>query len=196
MITFLRGILRHVISGGVVLEVNGIGFFVHTWGIQDWPPLGSEVMLYTHMVIKGEAVELYGFRSVEELNVFRLLLGVTGMGPKGAQILAGSVPPSRLMQAIAEEDTGFLTALPGIGPKKAKRLVLELKDKLLKLDLPSLQEGSCPRAEDEVLGALLNLGYTASEVQEPLRKAREELGPVADSAELLQAVLKILGSGK
>jgi len=196
MITFLRGILRQVIPGGVVLEVNGIGFFVHTWGIQDWPPLGSEIFLYTHMVIKGEALELYGFKTLEELNIFRLLLGVTGMGPKGAQVLASSVSPPRLIQAIAEEDTGFLTALPGIGPKKAKRLVVELKDRLLKSDFPVLQRKDSRGAEDEVLAALLSLGYKAPEVQEPLRKAREQLGPGADSAELLQAVLKILGSSK
>ncbi|SMB98861.1 Holliday junction DNA helicase subunit RuvA [Thermanaeromonas toyohensis ToBE] len=197
MITFLRGKLRQVTPGGVVLEVNGVGFWVHTWGVQDWPPLGHEVILHTHMVIKGETIELYGFKTPEELNIFQLLLGVTGMGPKGAQVLASSVSPSRLIQAIVEEDTGFLTALPGIGPKKAKRLVVELKDRLLKSGFQILEGKEISHtAEDEVLGALVNLGYTASEVQEPLRRAREQLGPGASSAELLQAVLRILGSVK
>lgn len=196
MITFLQGRLRQVTPGGVVLEVNGVGFWVHTFGIQDWPPLGTEILLYTQMVIRGETLELYGFKTSEQLNIFRLLLSVTGMGPKGAQVLATSISPSRLIQAIVEEDTGFLTALPGIGPKKAKRLVVELKDRLLKGDFPVLEEGNAHKPEEEVLAALLNLGYTASEVKEPLRKAREQLGPGASSADLLQAVLKILGSNK
>lgn len=194
MISYLSGKLRQIWPDGVLLLVNGVGFFVRTPPGQQWPAGDSEVELYTHLVVKEEALELYGFRTYEELKMFQVLLGVTGIGPKGAQVLVAAAPPDRLAQAIIDEDTGFLTALPGVGPKKAKRLVLELKDRLLK---SGLGEGAGGAAEgDEVLVALLSLGYSPAEVREPLKLAREELGPGASSGDLLRAVLKYLGSSR
>lgn len=182
---------------GILLVVNGVGFFVRTLPGAHWPPVGSEVTVYTHLAVKEDALELYGFKTYEELKMFQILLGVSGMGPKGAQALLGSAPPDRLAQAIIEEDNGFLTALPGVGPKKAKRLVLELKDRLIKsgLQVNGASLGTGPQ-EDEVLAALVGLGYNLAEVKEPLKEAREELGPGVSSGELLRAVLKRLGSGK
>ncbi|GFN23188.1 MAG: Holliday junction branch migration protein RuvA [Thermoanaerobacteraceae bacterium] len=197
MLAFLRGELRQVGPEGVLLEVNGLGFFVRTLPGADWPPVGSEVTVYTHLAVKEDALELYGFKTSEELKMFQILLGVSGMGPKGAQALLAAASPERLGQAIIEEDEGFLNALPGVGPKKAKRLVVELKDKLVKAGLRFDAGSSVPGpGEDEVLAALVGLGYSAAEVRGPLKKAREEMGPGAGTGELLRAVLKDLGSLK
>ncbi|MGI9952667.1 Holliday junction branch migration protein RuvA [Moorellaceae bacterium AZ2] len=197
MIEFLSGELRQVRPEGILLAVNGLGFFVRTLPGADWPPVGSEVTVYTHLAVKEDTLELYGFKTYEELKMFQILLGVSGMGPKGAQALLAAASPERLGQAIIQEDESFLNALPGVGPKKAKRLVVELKDRLVKagLQLNSVASASGPE-EDEVLAALLGLGYNAAEVKEPLKKAREEMGPGAGSGELLRAVLKNLGSLK
>lgn len=197
MITLLCGKLRQVWPEGILLVVGGVGFLVRTLPGSQWPPVGSEVTVYTHLAVREEALELYGFKTYEELKMFQVLLSVAGMGPKGAQTLLGSVSPDRLAQAIIEEDNAFLTALPGVGPKKAKRLVVELKDKLLKSGL-QLSEASPSIAlqEDEVLAALVGLGYNVAEVREPLKEVREELGPGAGSGEVLRGVLRRLGSGK
>ncbi|MGB9859436.1 MAG: Holliday junction branch migration protein RuvA [Moorellaceae bacterium] len=197
MITLLCGELRQVWPEGILLVVGGVGFLVRTLPGYQWPPIGSEVTVYTHLAVREEALELYGFKTYEELKMFQILLSVAGMGPKGAQTLLGSVSPERLAQAIIEEDNAFLTALPGVGPKKAKRLVVELKDKLLKSGLQlSGASPSIALQEDEVLAALVGLGYNVAEVREPLKEVREELGPGAGSGEVLRTVLRRLGSGK
>ncbi|HBT46636.1 MAG TPA: Holliday junction branch migration protein RuvA [Peptococcaceae bacterium] len=196
MLAFLRGELRQVGPEGILVEVNGLGFFVRTLPGSDWPPVGSEITVHTHLAVREDALELYGFKTWEELKMFRVLLGVSGMGPKGALALLAAASPYRLGQAIIEEDEGFLRALPGVGPKKAKRLVVELKDRLVKAGLQFDAGAAVPPAEDEVLAALVGLGYTPAEVRGPLKKAREEMGPAAATGDILRAVLRDLGSLK
>lgn len=201
MIGFLRGCLHEITNDGILLETGGIGWFVRTPAGRQWPEKGAQVTVYTHLVVREEAMELYGFTDREGLHFFTLLLGVAGIGPRGAlQIMATANTP-KLVQAIAAEDTAFLTSLPGIGAKKARRLMLELRDKVLKSNLLEAcgiagRDNLETDFQDEVLAALNALGYRREEVIPALTRAKTELGPEAGTPELLQAVLKGLGRGE
>jgi len=200
MIGYLRGWLRQVTTEAIVLETNGIGWLVRTPAGQAWPELGTEIAVYTHLVVREDAMELYGFTRPEGLRFFTLLLEVAGIGPRGALQIMAAAPPEKLARAIAAEDAPFLTALPGIGAKKARRLVLELKDAILKanlVDTSGLTGGTVQAVDyDEALAALMALGYNREEVSPYLARVRSELGPEADTATVLQAVLKALGRGE
>lgn len=193
MIGYLRGPLLQVTAEGILLETGGIGWFVRTSPAEHWPPPGKEVAVYTHLVVKEDALELYGFTSPKGLKIFTLLLGVAGIGPRGAMQILAAAEPDRLAQAIVAEDTAFLTALPGIGTKKAKRLLLELKDALLKAGFAVAVPASVDN--NEALAALLALGYGREEIARVLARVEAELGPGADTAAVVQAVLKIMGRG-
>lgn len=199
MIGYLRGRLHQVIPGGILLETGGIGWLVRTVTNRSWPAPGTEVAVYTQMVVREDAMELYGFMRPEELHLFTLLRGVNGIGPRGALQILGAAAPEQLTRAIAAGDTAFLTALPGIGAKKAQRLLLELKEAVLKsglVDGPAT--GAIPAGSgdnDEVLAALLALGYSREEIGPILARVRQELGEAAPTTAVLQAVLKTFGRG-
>lgn len=199
MIAYLRGRLRQITAEAIVLETSGIGWLVRTPAGQAWPELGTEIAVYTHLVVREDAMELYGFTRPEGLRFFTLLLGVAGIGPRGALQIMAAAPLEKLARAIAAEDASFLTALPGIGAKKARRLVLELKEAILKanlVDTSGLNGGTVQAADhDEPLAALVVLGYSREEVSPYLARVRSELGPEADTSTVLQAVLKALGRG-
>ncbi|MDK2820172.1 MAG: holliday junction helicase RuvA [Clostridia bacterium] len=202
MIGFLRGKLCQVVPEGVLLETGGIGWLIRTPSNYAWPDPGTEITIYTHLVVKEDALELYGFLQQDSLKLFTLLLGVSGVGPRGAIQILSSADPQQLCQAITNEDVSFLTALPGIGVKKAKRLLLELKDTLAKSGLPVKSvanagtTGSEESGNDEVLLALLSLGYSKEEIGPVVYTVRSELGPGATTENVLQAVLKVLGQGE
>lgn len=200
MIGYLRGQLRRVVTEGIILETGGIGWLVRTPAGQVWPQPGTEVAVHTHLVVKENALELYGFTQMEGLHLFTLLLGVSGIGPRGALQIMAAASPEKLVGAIAAEDAAFLTGLPGIGAKKARRLVLELKDTILKTGLaaaPGLNGAlTASNDYDEALSALLALGYNHEEITPYLAQARAELGPDAATALVLQAVLKAMGRGE
>lgn len=203
MIGFLRGKLLQVVADGIILETGGIGWLVRTPAGQKWPVEGTEISVYTHLVSRDDAVELYGFNCYEGLHFFKLLLEVAGIGPRGALQIMGAAPPEKLARAIAAEDAAFLTALPGIGSKKARRLLLELRDKILKSNLvdtygkPGQGTGAADMGQiDEVLIALGALGYNRDEVEPYVVKAKSELGPGAGTSAILQSVLKALGRGE
>ncbi|QGP90781.1 Holliday junction ATP-dependent DNA helicase RuvA [Neomoorella glycerini] len=202
MIGYLRGQLRQVMPEGILVETGGIGWFVRTPPAQSWPPPGTEVAVYTHLVVREDALELYGFTRPEGLRFFTLLLGVAGIGPRGALQILAAAAPEQLARAIVAEDTAFLTALPGIGAKKARRLLLELKDAILKSGLAGETRATARVAwdggagdNDEALAALLALGYSRDEISPVLARVKAELGPEADTAAVLQGVLKTIGRG-
>ncbi|MCR4420159.1 MAG: Holliday junction branch migration protein RuvA [Clostridia bacterium] len=191
MIAFLRGTL---VSAGpaVVLEVGGIGFLVQVPArtAEMLPPPGSPVMLYTWLQVREDGVNLYGFSEAEERDLFVRLVGVNGLGPKGALGLLSVYGGKRLVEIIGRGDTAALTRVPGIGPKLAQRVVLELKDRLTRR-CPAAQ--TVPSGEaDEVLNALTVLGYVAAEVEPLVREARRTLGEESAVEELLAYCLKRL----
>ena len=170
MFQYVEGKCAAVGQNLAVIDVNGVGFAVST----SMTTLGSikngeKVKLYTYLSVREDALELFGFYSEEELRVFKLLISISGVGPKVALAILSVTTPSSLALAIATEDLKTLTNAPGVGKKLAGRIVLELKDKMLK-ESANLSAGdltiSVPTGdgkESEAVEALMVLGYSRPE---------------------------------
>lgn len=194
MIGSLRGTLIESSPGVCLIEAAGVGYLVQvsTTTAQSLPRPGEGVFLRTRQVVREDAVQLFGFAEVDEQRLFDLLIGVSGVGPKVALSVLSGLRPAALARAIREEQVAVLVAIPGIGRKTAERLVVELRDKL-EPPLTSPREfGVLPRTEryDDAVAALTQLGYTASQAQEAVRKAAQG----ADDATLEALVRRALGT--
>jgi len=177
MIAFLQGTLLEVGSDYLVILAGAVGYqvFVSKLTLNDLHELGSEISLKIHTVVREDSLSLYGFKSLQERELFLKLLQVSGIGPKLALTIISGLPVTELADAILKEDLVRLTAVPGIGKKTAERLILELKDKILGLtsrslpgsDLGPLASPATP--SEEAISALVNLGYTRQEAQKALK---------------------------
>jgi len=163
MITSLRGKLEAIGNDWAVIDVNGVGFnvFSSTSTLATLGTIGDEVRLYTHLHFREDNISLFGFSTFEELSLFRILIGVSGIGPKLATAMLSALKPDRLVAAIAGGDIDTLTTVPGIGKKTAGRLVLELKDKINAGLVPVTVPIS--ESNNELLSVLLSLGYSVAE---------------------------------
>ena len=177
MIASLRGILESLGNDGAIINVNGIGFQVYlpTSTLSELGAIGKEVMLYTHLHLREDEATLYGFASADELRLFQILIGVSGLGPKLALAMLSAMNIEQITMAIASGNAKLLTVIPGIGKKMADRLVLELKDKVGAgwVTAPAAQ---LAEENAEVLTALTSLGYSISEAT----KAVASLPPSSD----------------
>jgi holliday junction DNA helicase RuvA len=197
MIARLTGTVVERTATGVVVDVHGVGYLVHITPGTDVPSRGEPLTLHTSLQVREESMTLYGFTTEAELRLFELLLTAAGVGPKLALAALATHRPEVLRTALAGEDATTLTAIPGVGPKLAKRLVLELKDKVgavPALAATTSSGGAVPAGEDlaaEVRDALLALGYSATEVTAALSAVADLEG--ADTATLLRAALRHLG---
>ena len=184
MIGLLRGIVSAVETDKLILDVNGIGYIVNTSvrtlsGLQE----GEERTFYTHLIVREDDLILYGFNKNEDKDLFVLLLGVSGIGPKAAAGILSLFSVGQVITAIMKEDSSMLTEVPGIGAKTAKRVILELKEKVK--DKASIYTQSSTDSEqgitpdmsfkqgDEALDTLLALGFNRIEAREALRKVDE-----------------------
>ena len=179
MIGFLRGQVAALKADYCLLDVNGVGYRVFVAGsTRNKLRLNEETQLFTYMNVYQDGITLYGFASEDEYDVFQLLIGVSGIGPKVALGILSSITVDGLCKAIQNKQATVLTKLPGIGKKSAERLILELKDKvgfatsdaeeILSLDM----EG--PVGDDiisEAQAALMALGYSQAEIAPVLKKA-------------------------
>jgi Holliday junction DNA helicase RuvA len=160
MIGLLRGRLAAREQGQLLLEVGGVGYEVSASAVTEraLPPLGSEVTLHIHTQVKEDAIQLYGFADPEERVAFRILLGVSGIGPRTALALLSGLTVEELKAAVATRDLARLSSVPGIGKKTAERLVFELKNKL---PGPRLVPAAAPLQgpHQDLLSALVHLGY-------------------------------------
>jgi Holliday junction DNA helicase RuvA len=173
MIAMLRGTLEMRDEDAVVIDVNGVGFYVHvpTPVLRELGHEGSTVSLYTYLHVRENELSLYGFNTPEQRALFRKLIGVPGVGPKAALALLSLLEPERLQEAIAEGDVSLLTQAPGIGRRTAERLILDLKGKI---DLKRVGAPAPTLTDAEVIAALQSLGYTLAEAQEALRHLPDE----------------------
>ncbi len=188
MIGRLTGTLTARGVDAVVVEVGGVGFEigVSPRHLAELPPVGSEVVVHTHLHVREDHLALYGFPSSDERDLFRVLLGASGVGPKVALAILATLPPPALRRAVLAEDTATLTTVPGIGPRTAQRLVIDLR---ARLELPDGELVGGGSVLAEVRGALEGLGYQASEIREALAG----LDGGGDAADLLRAALQRLG---
>jgi Holliday junction DNA helicase RuvA len=131
-------------------------------------------MLFTHLHVRENELALYGCVSEEELALFRLLLGVSGVGPKVALSILSVLPAERLQAAISQEDVATLARVPGIGPKTAKKLVFDLKDKVAVAGMPAEPLAVLSDADADLIAALTTLGYSVAEAQEAIRSLPRE----------------------
>ena len=185
MISTLKG---RVVARGenhVIVDVGGIGFRVSvpTSLLARLGPIGQEASLFTHMHVRENEISLYGCGSADELALFQLLLGVSGIGPKVALGFISLVSRQDLRDAIARGDTAALTRIPGVGRKTAERVMLDLKDKL-GVGLEFVTYPALTNADVEVISALTFLGYSVSEAQAALHSLPQEDLPLEERIRL------------
>lgn len=195
MISYIKGTLTAVFLDGIIIENNGIGYDIKTPVMPDkLPKMGSECMIYTYMYVREDAIGLYGFLTREELDTFKLLIAINGIGPKAALAVLSTLTVRELKFAVLSDDTKTICKTPGIGPKGAKRMIIELKDKLELEEMggESMPEESFDSAPEDVVSmtaqALISLGYSNSEAYRSIQavEGREDM----DTETLLKAALK------
>jgi len=194
MITFVSGELLSARPTSVVVGVNGIGYeiIIPLSSFERLPGRGENVTVLTHLQVKEDGLVLYGFLTEEERSLFRMLIGVSGIGPKIAVTILSGISPANFKLAVGEGSAGMLASVPGIGRKKAERIIMELKDKVGAMEIPSA-EGAIA-AEDHVVGdavrALLSLGYTRVEAHKAVTAAAGRGGRINDVETLIREALK------
>jgi Holliday junction DNA helicase RuvA len=197
VIASLRGVLTEKGAGSCVVEAGGVGYWVqvssHT--AEALPARGQEVFLKTRQVVREDSLQLFGFADADELRLFDLAIGVSGVGPRLALALLSGLKPDALARAIKQEQIGALVAVPGIGRKTAERLIVELRDKLEVVVGSPREAAVLPRSEkfQDAVAALQRLGYTAAQAQDAIRKV--EGGDELSLEDLLRRTLIGLGKG-
>ena len=196
MIAFLKGTMAGSTLSHAFINVNGVGFSVGmpATDLSRLPDRGSEVMVYTHLSVREDAMALYGFLSQEAHALFLRLIGVSGVGPKVALAALSTFKPEELVFAIQSQDVKAVSNIPGVGKKTAQRLILELKGTLAEEAEGNLFSAQIAEASARLQGArdaLLSMGFSSAEADLALKDAPES----ADTeGTLLQYALKRLGS--
>ncbi len=170
MIYNVKGILTYTDPNFAVVECGGVGFkcFVSMTTLKELPSIGSEVNLFTYMSVREDALDLFGFFNVDELEAFKLLISVSGIGPKAAIAILSVLTPSRLSLAVSSGDVRSIQTAQGVGKKTAERVVLELKDKMLgfgtsQADIQNVQSVASSDEAQEAVEVLVSLGFNQSD---------------------------------
>ncbi len=206
MISYIKGELTQVSEEGIVIEANGLGYEVRMplSSIDDLPGTGSQLKIYTYLYIREDAVSLYGFLTREDLKIFKLLITVNGIGPKGALGILSAITPDDLRFAVLSDDVKTIAKAPGIGNKTAGKLIIELKDKLKledafeqklmnQLEGKTQPQGMATQAMDvrkEAVEALVVLGYSPTEASRVVRDIEIKEGMTSE--DVLKRSLKRL----
>lgn len=207
MIAHLSGKLIDKHATSVVLDVNGVGYEVTipVTTFYDLEEAGQTVSLRVYTHVREDALQLFGFKTLRERELFTLLIAVSGIGPKSAIAMLSGMSADEIITAIRQNNLARLTSIPGLGKKTAERLVIELRDKMTKLSSPALDEGlasaSAPGSagsedslREDALSALINLGYQRAAAEKTVAAAMQEGGGL--SVELiLRRSLRTLSKG-
>lgn len=200
MISYIKGELVELTENAIVLDHDGMGFLIMMPAsiLAKLPAIGSELKVHTYLYVKEDALDLYGFLTKDDLKVFRLLITVSGIGPKGALAILSTMSPDDLRFAVLAGDSKTISKAPGIGSKTAQKLIIELKDKLKIEDVldggadggyePQSDMGD--KAAAEAVMALTALGYSSADATRAVRQV--DGGADMDSEALLKAALKKL----
>lgn len=204
MISYIRGELCDIEEQKAIVDVNGVGYGIYMpqQALSLLPPMGQQVKIHTYLNIREDAMQLFGFLTKEDLNIFRLLIGVNGIGPKAGLNILSCLSPDELRFAVLSGDAKAISATPGIGKKTAEKLILELKDKLNiedmlehaahggdSEDLASGTDTASNTMQAEAVQALTALGYGSAESLRAVKKSSPECSSVED---ILKEALKFL----
>ena len=188
MIAQITGTVAQKTLTALVVLTQGVGYKVHTTrDILQKTKTGQTITLLTHLAVREDRLDLYGFPFQEELLLFEKLLTVSGIGPKSALAILNIAPVSKLKQAISAEDVAYLTKVSGIGKKSAAKIILELKDSVTEEVGDSDKEDL--RGEKDALEALVSLGYSTAEARDALRRVKNKDG---DTGTVVKESLKLL----
>ena len=194
MIAFLRGRILDKLPNRIVVDVNGVGYDVSVplstfYGLAE---IGGEIALRVHTHVREDALLLYGFATRLEQDLFERLIGVSGIGPKVALAVLSGIEPPELIRAIERSDLARLTAIPGVGKKTSERIVLELKDRLPRVEPAAAGERAAPLLQrDDLLSALINLGYHRPLAEKAVEAAIKRM-PDGDFERTLKQALREL----
>lgn len=176
MYYYIKGQLVYKGTNFIVVDANGIGYEIYTsfTSIQSVGEIGSTITVYTHLYVREDTQDLYGFITQEERNMFLTLISVSGVGPKAALSILSVAPPSNLAIAVITNDAKTITKAQGVGPKLAQRIILELKDKIknseLTADLSGEDDVIITDSISEAVSALAALGYSVQEAKKAVEK--------------------------
>ena len=195
MISLLRGKIASKSTGNVIVDVGGVGYGVtvplSTYYLLDEP--GKEIELKIHTQLKENSLELFGFLTENEKSIFQCLIGISGIGPKGATNVLSNITPEDLINSIMSGDLAS-RKVPGIGPKTASRIINELKDKLPAQEFVNSIDIK-PKLVDDIISVLLNLGYTKSEIDENGEALKQISSGSGDMEEKLKDALLVMKKG-
>ena len=193
MIAYISGALVSAGENYIVIDNHGMGYRIFVSGkfLEHIPAYGTQIKIYTHMYIREDELTLYGFHSEEELSVFRILIGISGIGPKVAMAILTALTIQELQLAVISEDAKTISKANGVGAKGASRIILELKDKLKMEDMMDaayeqsiVQDTQDANAARDAILALVNLGYSNSEAALAVKK-------IGDTSQMdIEAILK------
>lgn len=203
MIGYIKGTIEDMEADCIYLDKDGMGFRILMAGsCLDRVRIGDSVKVFTYMNVKEDAITLFGFLTKDDLHIFKLLLGVNGVGPKAALGILSALTPDTLRFAVLSDDVAAISKAPGIGKKTAQKLILELKDKFSleeafekKLASVEAQEapasgGADKEAESDAIQALVALGYSATEALQAVKKVGAD--GTMDSEAILKQALKYI----
>ncbi|HHW28302.1 MAG TPA: Holliday junction branch migration protein RuvA [Syntrophomonadaceae bacterium] len=195
MISYLRGHFRGVDEDRVILEVQGIGYevAVPSTVLQKLPKNGEELELYTHLYVREDALQLYGFSTPQERAMFRVLITARGIGPRVALTILDKFPGDSLAAVLERGEVDSLLKVPGVGKKTAQRLILELKGKLPESFFNDEEKTVEEQVDSEVVQALLALGYSRQESLDVLRKIQPRSAEETSTEAVLRLALRELG---
>ena len=193
MISYVKGRLAEIYENRIVVDVNGMGVEINVplTVLEELPHVGEEVKIHTYFRVSEDAMNLYGFTSVRDREMFGQLIGVSGIGPKGALAVLSAMTPDELRMAIMTGDSRQIAKAQGIGAKTAQRIIIDLKDKVSAEELIGVSAGKTVSGStginQEAIEALVSLGYSPSEAARAVKAADVQDG--ADVEEVLKAAL-------
>ena len=200
MIALINGLLIHKATSSVIVDANGVGYriFVPLTTFYTLPDTNQPVTLYVHTHVRPDAISLFGFGSGNEKEVFELMLSVSGIGPRLAMNILSGISAEDLITAVSDGNLNRLVSIPGVGKKTAERMILELKDKMVKLSAYNViykDHGDIiiiDSIKDDALSALVNLGYKSHKAREAVDKIMNESSQSLTLDLLLKKALKVL----
>lgn len=202
MISYIRGELAAIEEEKVIVDVNGVGYgiFMPAQSMGKLPAIGREVKLHTYLNVREDAMQLFGFLTRDDLKVFKLVIGVSGIGPKGGLSVLSQLTPDDLRFAVLSNDVKAISATPGIGKKTAEKLIIELKDKLSMDDVLEHAydqgeetvsgTGNYTNVQTEAVQALVALGYGNTEALKAVKKV--EITEDSDVEDVLKQALRFM----